>query len=134
MQKTAIEQAAKSLDLALEILQVRSVADFDQAFATAAGQRAGALLMLSSPLFGSSTRTVAELALRRFRRVSEVLGWIFVLSLFRAKDHDPVLAGGRHRLSLFSLSRSNRRCLSNVRRLACKASSVASATSVERPC
>jgi hypothetical protein len=61
----AIEQAAKSLDLALEILQVRNVADFDEAFATAAGQRAGALLMLSSPLFGSSTRTVAELALRR---------------------------------------------------------------------
>jgi ABC-type uncharacterized transport system substrate-binding protein len=28
-------------------------------------QRAGALLILSSPLFGSSTRTVAELALRR---------------------------------------------------------------------
>jgi putative tryptophan/tyrosine transport system substrate-binding protein len=66
MQKTAIEQAAKSLDLALEILQVRSVADFDEAFATAAaGQQAGALLMLSSPLFGSSTRTVADLALRR---------------------------------------------------------------------
>jgi len=32
MQKMAIEQAAKSLDLALEILQVRSVADFDEAF------------------------------------------------------------------------------------------------------
>jgi putative tryptophan/tyrosine transport system substrate-binding protein len=64
MQKTAVEQAAKSLDLALEILPIRTVADFDQAFATAAG-RAGALLMLSSPLFGSSTRTVAELALRR---------------------------------------------------------------------
>src|SRR5262249_37144676 len=57
MQKTAIEQAAKSLDLALEILQVRSLADFDEAFATAAGQQAGALLMLSSPLVGSSTRT-----------------------------------------------------------------------------
>jgi putative ABC transport system substrate-binding protein len=65
MQKTAIEQAAKSLNLVLEMLQVRSVADFDEAFATAARQRAGALLMLSSPLFGSATRTVAELALRR---------------------------------------------------------------------
>jgi hypothetical protein len=55
----------QSLNLVLEILQVRSVADFDEAFATAAGQRAGALLILSSPLFGSSMRTVAELALRR---------------------------------------------------------------------
>jgi putative ABC transport system substrate-binding protein len=65
MQKTAIERAAKSLDLALEILEVRTPADFAGAFVTASGRGAGALLMLSSPLFGSSVRTVAELALRQ---------------------------------------------------------------------
>jgi putative tryptophan/tyrosine transport system substrate-binding protein len=64
MQKTAIEQAAKSLDLTLEILEVRIAADFAGAFAVASERRAGAVLMLSSPLFGSSVRTVAELALR----------------------------------------------------------------------
>src|SRR5215831_7041023 len=52
----------------------------------------------------------------------------------RAKDHDPVLAGGGHRSRSLSRSRSNRRCLSNARRLASNASSVVSATSVERPC
>jgi ABC-type uncharacterized transport system substrate-binding protein len=64
MQKTAIEQAAKSLDLTLEILEVRTPADFAGAFVAASERRAGALLMLSSPLFGSSVRSVAELALR----------------------------------------------------------------------
>jgi putative ABC transport system substrate-binding protein len=64
MQKTAIEQAAKSLDLQLEVLDVRAVADFNGAFDAASGRGASALLMLSSPLFGSSTRAVAELALR----------------------------------------------------------------------
>jgi putative tryptophan/tyrosine transport system substrate-binding protein len=39
------------------------VADFAVAFAAATKAGAGALLMLSSPLFGSSTRAVAELAL-----------------------------------------------------------------------
>jgi putative ABC transport system substrate-binding protein len=63
MQKTAIQQAADSLGLALDIMEMRAVADFAVAFAAATKAGAGALLMLSSPLFGSSTRAVAELAL-----------------------------------------------------------------------
>jgi len=63
MQKTAIQQAADSLGLALDIMELRAVADFAGAFAAATKAGAGALLMLSSPLFGSSTRAVAELAL-----------------------------------------------------------------------
>jgi putative tryptophan/tyrosine transport system substrate-binding protein len=43
MQKTAIEQAAKSLDLTLEILEVRIAADFAGAFAVASERRAGAV-------------------------------------------------------------------------------------------
>src|SRR5215831_11727892 len=50
-----------------------------------------------------------------------------------ARYHDPVFASG-HRSGSLSRSRSNRRCLSNARRLTSKASSVASATSVERLC
>ncbi len=63
MQKTAIEHAAKSLDLKLDILEVRIPADFGGAFVAAKERRAGAVLMLSSPLFGSSVRPAAELAL-----------------------------------------------------------------------
>jgi putative tryptophan/tyrosine transport system substrate-binding protein len=65
MQKTAIERAAKPLNLALEILEVRTPTDFAGAFVLASKRGAGALLMLSSPLFGSSVQTVAELALRQ---------------------------------------------------------------------
>jgi putative ABC transport system substrate-binding protein len=64
MQKTAIEHAAKSLDLKLDILEVRIRADFGAAFVAAKERRAGAVLMLSSPLFGSSVRPAAELALQ----------------------------------------------------------------------
>ena len=63
VQRRAMESAAKTLDLGLEIIEVRSVADLSRAFATAIERGAGGLLMLSSPLFGSSVRNVAELAL-----------------------------------------------------------------------
>jgi putative ABC transport system substrate-binding protein len=64
MQKTAVEQAAKSFGIELDVVDVRTVDDFSAAFAGASARGAGAMLMLSSPLFGSSTRTLAELALR----------------------------------------------------------------------
>ena len=63
VQRRAMESAAKTLDLGLEIIEVRSVADLSGAFATAIERGAGGLLMLSSPLFSSSVRNVAELTL-----------------------------------------------------------------------
>jgi ABC-type uncharacterized transport system substrate-binding protein len=63
VQRRAMESAAKTLDLGLEIIEVRSVADLSEAFATAIERGAGGLLMLSSPLFSSSVRNVAELTL-----------------------------------------------------------------------
>jgi ABC-type uncharacterized transport system substrate-binding protein len=65
MQKRAIEQTAKSLRVDLDIMEVRSVGDLDGAFARAGNQGAGGLLMLSSPLFGSSTQEAAKLAARQ---------------------------------------------------------------------
>src|SRR5262245_35689173 len=46
--------------------------------------------------------------------------------IFRPVDHDPVLAGGGHCSRSLSRSRSNRRRLSNARRLASNASSIVS--------
>jgi hypothetical protein len=46
------------------LVTLTSPADFAGAFVLASARGAGALLMLSSPLFGSSVQTVAELALR----------------------------------------------------------------------
>jgi putative ABC transport system substrate-binding protein len=64
MQKGAMENAGKSLDVGTEIMEVRTVSDLDGAFA-AASERGVGFLMLSSPLFGSSVRTAAELAMRQ---------------------------------------------------------------------
>ena len=60
-QMTAIEAAAKVLNLELDVLEVRTVAELDAAFRSAV--RHGALLMLSSPLIGLNPTLVADLTL-----------------------------------------------------------------------
>jgi len=66
MQKKAVERAAESLGVTLDILEVQSPADFDGAFNSASQRGAGALLMLSSPIFsatGATGQKLAELAI-----------------------------------------------------------------------
>ena len=62
-QLTGIQAAAGILNLKLEVLEVRSRADLEAAFPSAASRAAGAVLMLSSPLIGANTNLLAELAL-----------------------------------------------------------------------
>lgn len=66
MQKKAVDSAAELLNVTLDILEVQSPADFDGAFNSASQRGAGALLMLSSPIFGSGAngQRLAELAIR----------------------------------------------------------------------
>jgi putative ABC transport system substrate-binding protein len=66
MQKKAVEGAAELLGLTLDILEVPSPADFDRAFSSASQRGAGALIMLSSPIFsatGATGQKLAELSL-----------------------------------------------------------------------
>jgi len=63
-QKKAVEQAAGSLNIQLDVFEIRTPSDFDAAFASASRQGAGAVLMLSSPLIGANVQTLALLAVR----------------------------------------------------------------------
>jgi putative ABC transport system substrate-binding protein len=66
MQRKAVEGAAQLLGVTLDILEVRSPADFDGAFSSARQRGAGAMLMLSSPVFsgtGANGQKLAELSI-----------------------------------------------------------------------
>ena len=59
------EAAGLSLRVQLLRLEARGPADFARAFASAATQKAQALLVLSTPVFNSARREIADLALKR---------------------------------------------------------------------
>jgi putative ABC transport system substrate-binding protein len=61
--RNAVEQGARSLSIQLDVLEVRTQSDFDEAFATASRRAADAVLMLSSPLIGANAQPLAELAI-----------------------------------------------------------------------
>ena len=61
--RQAVEQAANSLSIELDVIEVRTRADFEEAFVTAARRSAGAVLMLTSPLIGANAQPLAELAI-----------------------------------------------------------------------
>ncbi len=63
-QVKAAEAAARSLRLKLQPLEARSPDEYEAAFRTATKGRAGALLVLSSPVFSSSRKQIADLAAR----------------------------------------------------------------------
>jgi putative tryptophan/tyrosine transport system substrate-binding protein len=63
-QMKAVEQAAGSLSIQLDISEVRTPSDFDAAFASASRRGAGAVLMLSSPLISPNVQILADLAVR----------------------------------------------------------------------
>jgi putative ABC transport system substrate-binding protein len=56
--------SARSLGLQLQFFDVRSLDDFEAAFAAMAGGRAAGLLVLADPLFLTQRRPIAELAIR----------------------------------------------------------------------
>lgn len=58
------EEAGSSMRIQVLRLEARSPADFARAFESAATQKAEALLALSSPVFNSARKEIAELALK----------------------------------------------------------------------
>jgi putative tryptophan/tyrosine transport system substrate-binding protein len=63
-QMKAVEQAAGSLNVRLDVLEVRTPSDFDEAFVSASRRGASAVLILSSPLIAPNVQILALLALR----------------------------------------------------------------------
>lgn len=60
----AVEVEGPPLGLGIEPVAVRSAAEFDGAFSAISRQRAGAVLVLSTPLFIAGARPLAELAMK----------------------------------------------------------------------
>jgi putative tryptophan/tyrosine transport system substrate-binding protein len=63
LQKRAVENAANLLKVSVEILEVQTPSDFDEAFRSASRRRADAVLMLGSPLVLAVLQKASELAL-----------------------------------------------------------------------
>jgi putative tryptophan/tyrosine transport system substrate-binding protein len=66
VQLDAVKRAAAITGDGLEVLEVRRIADLEPAFRAIAQLKSGGVLMLSSPLFSSSTQLLADLA-RQYR-------------------------------------------------------------------
>jgi putative ABC transport system substrate-binding protein len=64
VQVEAIGKAGGTLNVQLDITEVRRPSDFDAAFSLARQHGAGAMVMLSSPLIADNLQMLAELALR----------------------------------------------------------------------
>ena len=60
----AVNGAARKLGIKLQVLEVRKPSETGSAFVSAMKQSAQAMVILSSPLFGTSTPELAQLALR----------------------------------------------------------------------
>jgi ABC-type uncharacterized transport system substrate-binding protein len=63
-QRQAVEAAAAQFGLKVTVLEVRTRDDIERALQSAAGQGAGGLVALSSPLIGGNTKLLADLALK----------------------------------------------------------------------
>jgi len=63
-QAKGAEVAARALGLRIQFFDVRSLDDFDAAFAGMAAARAAGLLVLADPLFFTQRKPIAELAIR----------------------------------------------------------------------
>ena len=64
VQMEAVEKAGGTLNVQLDITEVRRPSDFDAAFSMASQRGAGAMVMLSSPLIADNVQMLAELTLR----------------------------------------------------------------------
>ena len=63
VQMEAVGKAGGTLNVQLDITEVRRPSDFDAAFSMASQRGAGAMMMLSSPLIADNVQMLAELAL-----------------------------------------------------------------------
>src|SRR5215475_9142054 len=64
VQREAVGKAGGTLNVQLDITEVRRPSDFDAAFSMASQRGAGAMVMLSSPLIADNVQMLAELTLR----------------------------------------------------------------------
>ena len=72
-----VKKAARSLDVPLQILEVREPGDFDAAFAAMVKERAGALLLMGDPMFFVHRFRLSDLAMKnRLPSMSTQWQWV----------------------------------------------------------
>ena len=64
VQMESVKKAAELLKLQLDISEVRTASNFDEAFSAASQRSAGAMVLLSSPVIAPNVQMLAELAIR----------------------------------------------------------------------
>jgi putative ABC transport system substrate-binding protein len=69
----ALEAAARQLNVALEVVDVRSPDDFEGAFAAMVGKRVGAVIVGGGPLTYMRRQQIADLALKRHLPAIQIL-------------------------------------------------------------
>src|SRR5262245_21946351 len=87
-QRRAVEAVAAVMNIALDVVEVRGLTDLNAAMATAVQNPVDALVMLSTPLFGGSSKPLAEFALQRRSRRTGQRSPGTVLRLIRAGASD----------------------------------------------
>jgi putative ABC transport system substrate-binding protein len=65
LQLNAVEAAGRLLNVKLEVIEIRAIDKMEFGFQTASARRPDAVVILSSPLFGTDPKFIAELALAR---------------------------------------------------------------------
>jgi putative tryptophan/tyrosine transport system substrate-binding protein len=63
LQLNAVKAAGHLLNVKLEVIEIRAIAELKPGFETASTRRPDAIVILSSPLFGTDPKLIAELAL-----------------------------------------------------------------------
>ncbi len=88
-QLEAMEIAAGSLAVRLQVLEVRDLNDFDSAFQAAKKGRAGGLNVLASPLLASYSKTIVDLAAKN--RLPAIYQWKEIAEAGGLMSYGPAL-------------------------------------------
>jgi putative ABC transport system substrate-binding protein len=63
VQLGAVEAAGRVLNIKLDVMEIRAVAELENVFKAASERRPDAIVILSSPIFGTNPKVIADLAL-----------------------------------------------------------------------
>ena len=63
IQREAVEAAGRLMNVKLEVMEIRTIAELERVFAAAGERRPDAIVILSSPIFGTNPKLIADLTL-----------------------------------------------------------------------
>lgn len=93
-QLNAVKAAGRLLNVTLEVIEIRAIAEMKPGFEAASARRPDAIVVLSSPLFGTDPKLIAELALARHVPIATLFPDIARAGGFMA--YGPSLVGTFH--------------------------------------